>query len=158
MNTKDTFLFLLLALVAIPTLMSQQLLDQTLVHDGNTREYAVYIPTSYDGITALPLLFNFHGGNGDIASQLFISDMRPIADTAGFILVYPQAFPDPNDGGSANWLQKDPSTIDDIFFVEEMIDTLVSQYQIDEDRVYACGYEESSLMNWPVGSMIEWQQ
>lgn len=113
---------------------------QTLVHNGKTREYSVYVPTSYQGTTQVPLMFNFHGGSGDIASQIAIADMRSIADTAGFILVYPQALPDPNDGGSTNWMQKEPTTVDDIYFVEAMIDTLASEYKIDEMRVYACGY------------------
>ena len=54
----------------------------------------------------MPLLFNFHGGAGDIIGHLYTSDMRPIADTANFIAVYPQALGDPNDGYSANWMQK----------------------------------------------------
>jgi len=84
----------------------QQTLEETIIHDGNTREYTIYIPASYQGTSVVPLLFNFHGGSEDIASQIAVSDMRPIADTAGFILVYPQAFPDPNDGGSTNWTHK----------------------------------------------------
>jgi polyhydroxybutyrate depolymerase len=113
---------------------------RTILHDGEIREYAVFVPKSYQENTPVPLMFNFHGGSGDIASQIAIADMRSIADTAGFILVYPQALPDPNDGGSTNWLQKDPTTVDDIYFVEAMIDTLSSEYMIDQNRVYACGY------------------
>lgn len=66
--------------------------------------------------------------------------MRPIADTAGFIVVYPQALPDPNDGGTTLWTHKPPTDVDDVFFVEAMIDTLAGEYMIDESRVYACGY------------------
>jgi polyhydroxybutyrate depolymerase len=120
---------------------------QTLIHDGVSRQYFVYVPDSYNETAQVPLLFNFHGGAGDIASQLNISDMRPIADTAGFILVYPQALPDPNaknqnpkKKGGGTWMHKEPTTVDDIFFVEAMIDTLASKYMIDESRVYACGY------------------
>ena len=34
---------------------------QTIVHDGLNREYVLYIPDSYDGTSALPLMMNFHG-------------------------------------------------------------------------------------------------
>ncbi len=112
----------------------------TLLHDGEIREYAVFVPESYQVNTPVPLMFNFHGGSGDIASQIAISDMRSIADTAGFILVYPQALSDPNDGGSTNWMHKDPTTVDDIYFVEAIIDTLAAEYNIERKRVYACGY------------------
>ena len=31
------------------TIEAQTLLNQTMVHDGYNREYAIYIPASYDG-------------------------------------------------------------------------------------------------------------
>ncbi len=140
MIPTKTIVLALIFLVSANTLVAQSFISKTLVHDGETREYEVYIPANYSGNTQVPVLFNFHGGGGDIASQVAIADMRPIADTAGFILVYPQALPDPNDGGSTNWTHKPPTTVDDIFFVEAMIDTLASEYMIDGNRAYACGY------------------
>ena len=54
------------------------------------------------------LLFNLHGGGGTIVFHIGISDMSTIADTANFIIVYPQARPDPSDGNSFNWIAKVP--------------------------------------------------
>lgn len=138
MNTKTTCILALL--FTFYTLEAQQTLNETIMHDGIEREYTMYIPAVYDGSTVVPLLFNFHGGGGDIASQMWTSDMRPIADTAGFIIVYPQALPDPNDGGTTLWTHKPPTDVDDIFFVGAMIDQIAAEYSIDEERVYACGY------------------
>lgn len=154
MNTKNILISAFLLLVSIHTLMGQEQLDKTLVHDGETREYTVYVPASYQGNTAVPLLFNFHGGSGDIASQISVSDMRPIADTAGFILVYPQALPDPNDGGSTLWTHKEPTTVDDIFFVEAMIESLAAEYMIDEERVYACGYSNGGEFSFELACRL----
>ena len=140
MNFRNTSFLLVLTALTFCTLGAQQFLDETLDYDGEIRKYKIYVPASYDGGAAVPLLFNFHGGNGDIASQVAIADMRPIADTANFIIVYPQALPDPNDDGSANWLHKEPSSIDDVFFVDAMIDAISIQYEIDQSRIYACGY------------------
>jgi polyhydroxybutyrate depolymerase len=134
------YLLFLGLLLSSNNIIAQQQIDKTLLSDGNMRNYTVYIPESYQGTSAVPLLFNFHGGSGDIASQIAISDMRPIADTAGFILIYPQAWPDPNDGNSTNWTHKAPTMHDDTHFVEDMIDTLSSELMIDTNRVYACGY------------------
>jgi len=111
-----------------------------MMYDGLTREYSFYVPASYDGTTSFPLLFNFHGGNGVIADWQTTADMRPIADTANFILVYPQARQDPSDGNSLNWLPKTPGTFDDVPFISALIDTIASDYQIDQNRIYACGY------------------
>ncbi len=154
MNSKNIFTFFCLIILAIPSLIAQQLLNKTLLHDGLTRMYSVYIPASYQEGSAVPLLFNFHGGAGDIASQISISDMRPIADTAGFILVYPQALPDPNGGGAIAWTHKAPSTVDDIFFVEAMIDSLAAEYSIAEDRVYACGYSNGGEFSFELACRL----
>ena len=119
---------------------AQDLIIETINYDGNLREYSIYVPPSYDGSISVPLLFNFHGGAGDIIGHLYTSDMRPIADTANFIAVYPQALGDPNDDYSANWMHKDPTDHDDVFFIETLIETISSQYTIDQKRIYVCGY------------------
>ena len=126
--------------VGVQTFEAQTLVNQTLVHDGNNREYAIYIPASYDGNQEVPLLFNFHGGGGNIVDYMANVDMRPIADTANFLLVYPQAVPDPGNGGSTSWMHKAPTTFNDVPFVEAMIDALGSEYMIDNNRIYVCGY------------------
>ncbi len=134
----------LLSLFIFTSLLSlsyaQDFISETIQHDGLTREYSIYVPSSYDGTTDFPLLFNFHGGNDIIANWQTTSDMTSIADTADFILVYPQARPDPSDGNSLNWLPKTPGTFDDVPFVSEMIDSIASEYEIDQNRIYACGY------------------
>lgn len=153
-SEKLICLILIVLFSSLEITSAQQFLDRTILHDGEQREYKIYIPDSYDNVTPFPLLFNFHGGNGDIASQIAISDMRSIADTANFIIVYPQALPDPNDGGSTNWLHKDPSTIDDIFFVEAMIEEISNNYRIDLDRIYACGYSLGGEFTFELGCRL----
>ena len=119
---------------------AQQTIEETLLHESELRQYTIYIPSNYTGENMVPLLFNFHGGAGDIASQLAISDMRPLAEQDGFIVVYPQALEDPNDGGSTNWTHKQPTTHDDTRYVDAMIEKISAEYFIDYKRVYACGY------------------
>ena len=138
MNFK-TLPFIFSLLLSI-TSNSQDFISQSLQYDGNNRQYELYIPQNYDGSESVPLLFNFHAGDGTSASQIYISDMRNLADENNFILVYPQAIADPTDGGSLNWMFKGESDHDDIYFVEAMIDEIATQYSIDQSRVYACGY------------------
>jgi polyhydroxybutyrate depolymerase len=137
---KKSFVILALTFIGAQTIKAQTLLNQNLIHDGNNREYALYIPASYDGSQEVPLLVNFHGGGGNIAEHIASADMRPIADTANFILVYPQAVPDPGNGGATSWMHKAPTTFDDVPFVEAMIDVIAAEYMIDNDRIYVCGY------------------
>jgi polyhydroxybutyrate depolymerase len=133
---------------------SQTFISQNIQHDGLTREYSIYVPASYDGTTDFPLLFNLHGGGGTNSVWQAASDMRPIADTADFILVYPQARPDPSDGNSFNWIPKVPGTFDDVPFFSSLIDTIASNYQIDQNRIYACGYSLGGDMTFELGCKL----
>lgn len=135
-------------------LVSQTFLDRTLIHDGETRVYKIYIPASYLGDNDVPLMFNFHGGAGDIASQIYTSDMRSLADDSGFILVYPQALGDPNSNGYTSWTHKQPTQVDDVYFVEAMIDEIGSEYMIDQDRVYACGYSNGGEFSFELACRL----
>ncbi len=69
---------------------AQQIINETMLHHGVTREYIVYIPAIYDGLNPVPLLFNFHGYGMSANDQMTVLNMRAVADTAGFIIVYPQ--------------------------------------------------------------------
>ena len=135
-------------MVVFITSFGQQQINKNLFFDGQNRSYIVYIPASYNANSSTPILFNFHGGGG--TSSGFMNnenDMRPIADTAGFIAVYPQAAIDPIDGSNA-WLHKTPTTHNDVYFIEAIIDSLSSEFNIDNDRIYACGYSEGGIFSY----------
>tara|TARA_B110000858_G_scaffold80261_1_gene93009 strand:- start:152 stop:1303 length:1152 start_codon:yes stop_codon:yes gene_type:complete len=134
-------------------LFGQQQLNRTLFFDGQNRSYIIYVPASYNGSVDYPLLFSFHGGGGTSSGFIFVNDMRPIADTANFIAVYPQAAVDPTDG-SNSWLHKTPTTHNDVNFIEAIIDTLSNDYNIDNDRVYACGYSEGGIFSYELGCRL----
>ena len=148
--TKLIILFLLITNISY----AQGYISETIQHDGLTREYSIYVPTSYNGTTNFPLLFNLHGGGGTIDFHIGISDMSPIADTANFIIVYPQARPDPSDGNSFNWIAKVPGTFDDVQFFSSLIDTISSNYQIDQNRIYACGYSLGGDMSFELACKL----
>ena len=153
MMTK-LFHSLFLFIVCISFSYAQGYISETIQYDGLTREYSIYVPASYDGTTSFPLLFNFHGGGGDIASQIAIADMSTIADTANFIVVYPQARQDPSDGNSFNWIPKVPDTFDDVPFISSLIDTIAINYEIDQNRIYACGYSLGGDMSFELACKL----
>ena len=121
-------------------IFAQEYINKSIQHDGLTRTYSIYVPESYDGTADFPLLFNFHGGNDLASGWQVVSDMRPLADTANIIIVYPQARPDPSDGNSLNWLPKTAGTFDDVPFISAIIDEIDLDYRLDQKRIYACGY------------------
>ena len=146
--------FLLILLISCLNTYGQTQEIRSMVFDGNDREYIIYVPSNYDDSESVPLMFNFHGGNGLAGDFMnYTNDMRPIADTAGFIAVYPQAATDPDDG-SYSWLHKAPTSHNDIFFIEAIIDALSSEFSIDNDRVYACGYSEGGIFSYELACRL----
>ena len=121
---------------------------QTIVHDGMNREYIIYVPNSYDGTSAVPLLLNFHGFGGSASQFMQEADMRSLAEADTFILVYPQGS---CLDGSSHWNPcptggDNKSTADDVGFVEAMISEISSQYNLDMERIYAAGYSNGGMM------------
>ena len=125
---------------------------QTLEHNGVTREYILQVPSSYSSDTAVPLVINFHG-NGGCASQydLYESenmDLSAVANAENFIVAYPQGVI--RAKGAAEW---DPGATgvenindDDVFFTEQLVAQISSQYTIDSAQVYAVGYSNGGMM------------
>ena len=121
---------------------------KTMFYGGEVREYIIYVPSSYNALVPTPLMFNFHGGGGSGSGMMNgINDMRPIADTAGFIAVYPS-------GSAGAWMHKSPTTYNDIYFVEAIIDTIALNYNVDNDRVYACGYSEGGIFSYELACRL----
>ena len=121
---------------------------QTIVHDGINREYVLYIPNSYDGTSAVPVLFNFHGFGDNASDYMNNADMRTVAESDTFILVYPQGS---CSDGSSHWNPcpiggDNKSTADDVGFFESMISEVSSQYNVDMERIYAAGYSNGGMM------------
>ena len=127
---------------------SQQTINASITHDGIQRDYILYIPELYDGSTAVPLVFNFHGYGSNAAQQMFYGDFRDIADTEGFLLVHPEGT---TFIGDQFWNVGFPglsSNIDDVGFTEALIDELATLYAIDLDRVYATGMSNGGFMSF----------
>ena len=136
---------------------SAETLNLSLQHDGLTREYLLYVPSSYNSNTAVPLLFNFHGYGGTSSDHLATADMRSLADQENFLLCYPQGS---SDGyGSGHWNAAlrggdNKSTADDTGFVSAMITSISSSYQVDSTRIYACGYSNGGMMSYFLGGSM----
>ena len=121
---------------------------QTIVHDGINRAYILYIPNSYSGTSAVPLMLNFHGFGDSASDYMNYADMRSLAESDTFILVYPQGS---CSGGSSHWNPcpigaDNKSTADDVGFIEAMIHEISSQYNVDMERIYAAGYSNGGMM------------
>ena len=123
---------------------------ETITHNGLERKYIIYTPQGYDGTSKLPLLLNFHGFSGLAGEYMSYTNMTPIADSENFILVYPQGS---DLDGSSHWNAAlsggdNKSEVDDLGFIEALINKLSSENLIDTNRVYAVGYSNGGMMSY----------
>ena len=121
---------------------------QTLIHDGLNREYVLYVPDSYDGVSSIPVLFNFHGFGGSASKFMNDTNMQAMAESDTFILVYPQGS---CLNGFSHWNAcpiggDNKSNADDFGFVESILSEISSQYNVDLERIYAAGFSNGGMM------------
>jgi polyhydroxybutyrate depolymerase len=95
-------------------------------------------------------MINFHGFGGTASDFVETADMRSLAESENFIVVYPQGT---LLGGYPHWNSSAPSSdnkssVDDIGFVEALIENISSTYSINENRIYAAGYSNGGFMSY----------
>lgn len=136
-QTPMRYLILVLLIWGLQSLcMAQQTLTDTIFHDSVQRTFILYVPASYSGSDSVPLIFSFHGFGGNAEDQMADYDFRPIADTAGFLVAYPQGLA--TGPGVSTWNIGSSGT-DDIGFTAAMIDAISAMFPVNRDRVYATG-------------------
>lgn len=119
------------------------------MHGGINRNYTLYIPSSYNGSVAYPLVFNLHGYGSLAWQQELYGDFRAIADTAGFIIAHPNGTVQPGTASTQFWnVGFFPSSVDDVHFLETLIDTISSSYNINQGRIYSTGMSNGGFMSY----------
>lgn len=131
--------------------------NRKLTVGGIEREYNLHVPASYDPATPIPLVLNFHGYTSNMEQQEFFSMMSPKADSAGFIVAYPNGLKNPN--GNQSWnagacCAYDDLERDDVGFVNAMLDDLEGAGCIDQKRVYATGMSNGGYMSHLLGCKL----
>ncbi len=141
-------IFIHILLLSIPfQLIAREAINDTIIHDGLERTFILYVPDTYTPGTAAPLVFNFHGYTSSAYEQMLYGDFRPIADSAGFIIVHPMGTKDAS--GNTHWnVGWGGSTVDDVGFTNALIDSISASYNIDSTRIYCTGMSNGGFMSY----------
>ena len=121
-------------------LLSFGFTQDSIIHDGIVREYYITYPSN--STEPRPLIINMHGFGGTGLEQKVYSLMEIPANAANIAVVYPYGMNFSWNVGT-NW---DGNDHDDVGFINALIDSLASLYNIDLDRVYACGMSNGGYM------------
>jgi polyhydroxybutyrate depolymerase len=126
-------------------LFSQQIIQDSIIHSNIYRSYILYVPSSYSPNNSVPLVFNLHGRTSNSWAQMIYGDFRKIADTANFIIVHPQGLLD--NTGVTHW-NIGQSNVDDIGFLNSLYLHILSNYNIDNNKVYSTGMSNGGYMSY----------
>lgn len=152
-------------LILVPVQSQAQWQHKTINYDNSSRDYWVYIPSSYDPLNPVPLVVTLHG-MGDNDTNFRNVGFNLVADTANFIVLVPNAviFNSTNPivqaviGGSRTWNSGagmdvpfvgsvfPNNEINDVGFINEMVDLTIQDYAINQQRVYVCGFSMGGFM------------
>jgi polyhydroxybutyrate depolymerase len=128
--------------------ISAQYSNKSMMVGATSRTYRQYLPTGFNAVSepGVPLLIALHG-LGDNMTNFSTVGFGAVADTARFIVVYPQGML--NGFGNSAWNNGTllSSTADDITFLSMLIDTMKVKYDIDL-RVYLTGFSMGGIMTY----------
>ena len=137
-----------------PDVFPDGVMKESIVLNGISRDYLLYVPKAYNGRDPLPIVFNFHGENDNADDFLWqTSDMRTIANVTDneFFIVYPQAR---ICDGKVTWnssSQAGTKCNDDLSFINALIDSIASKVEINTDKIFAGGYSEGGTFALSLG-------
>ncbi len=118
----------------------------TFEHDGLERNYLLHLPPVLKGDAPLPLVVALHGRGGS-AEQFSRDDgFNRLADRDGVAVVYPNAIDNEWEDGREK--PGPPRDIDDVGFLEALIDHLIITYNLNPARVYMTGSSNGAMMTY----------
>lgn len=141
-------LFIVIAFFLAGSPCFSQLLQETYNHDGQEREYFLYLP---DGLPqGAPLVFVLHGYTSSAEGIIDSYGMNAVADANGFAVCYPQGSQDIT--GTNFWNINFPlESVDDVGFLSNLAIDLSSLYNLDEACTYVSGMSNGGMMSYYLG-------
>jgi Esterase PHB depolymerase len=119
------------------------------------RPYNFKVPTGYDRNNATPLVIMLHGysASGVVHESYF--QFGAVADEQTFLYAYPDGTFDPLN--NRFWNADDAccdffaSAIDDVAYVNAMIDDISTKYNVDPKRIFVVGHSNGAFHVAPPG-------
>jgi polyhydroxybutyrate depolymerase len=132
--------------------------------NGDTREYYVHVPKSYDKNAATPVVFMLHGTSGDGLKFYNISGWKEVGEAENILTVFPSSWRHCiiDDGVRKNttkWniypgsFEYCPGEVpkDDIKFLNQVIDEMCGKFNVNQKMIYFVGFSNGGQMTARVG-------
>ncbi|MGQ9888169.1 MAG: extracellular catalytic domain type 1 short-chain-length polyhydroxyalkanoate depolymerase [Aggregatilineales bacterium] len=114
---------------------------------GDARAYRLYIPAGYDPDQPTALVFSLHGFASNAGQQARFSGFDALAEAEGFIAVYPQGAGLPPRWNAGIRGLNGASLVDDVAFINDLLDHLAGKLCVDPARIYMTGLSNGGGMS-----------
>jgi polyhydroxybutyrate depolymerase len=119
----------------------------TLEHGGRTRSWIAYVPAKPAPHPQLIVALHASLGTGQQLREVFGYDFDLLADQEGFIVVYPQGYDGHwNEAKRQGSYAAKRENIDDVGFLQALVDRFVKDHDVDRSRVYVTGVSNGGSM------------
>ncbi len=114
------------------------------------RPVNLYVPSSYDGHTPLPLVILLHGYSLSGSVQEWYMKFRPLAQARSFFYCYPDGTVD--RWGKRFWNATDAGAdfgntgVDDAGYLRGLVEEIARVFAVDRKRVYLIGHSNGGRM------------
>lgn len=128
--------------------------ERMLTVGATERSYILHIPPNIPADQPLPVVLAFHGFSGTGESMLVTTGFNSLADTFGFLVVYPNGL---GPVGATSWNAKgccgysDQNHVDEVAFVRGILADLGTLATIDPKRIYATGFSNGAMLAYLLG-------
>ncbi|GAB4333898.1 MAG: PHB depolymerase family esterase [Dehalococcoidia bacterium] len=125
--------------------------DDAIPYEGRNRRFVLFVPESYDGTEAAPLVLVLHPADGDADQMIEVSGFVDMAERYGFLLVFPEGTA-PFGGQLFTWNAGNccgyamERQVDDVGFLRALIDHLAGRLTVDSRRIYAAGISNGGML------------
>jgi len=126
------------------------------VEGKTTRQYFLVAPDSYDPRTTLPILIGLHGINGSPASFRDQFLFGALASEYKYVGIFPLGWGDevnsnPTWNSGSCCLSAMVANINDVEFIQAIIQEVKKNYFVDESRIWAVGFSAGGMMAYKLG-------
>jgi polyhydroxybutyrate depolymerase len=133
---------------------------------GGSREFVIHVPAACDKSLPSPLVLMLHGFGGTALNAAKETGWSAKADEHAFIIAYPEATRP--DASSPQNFRRNPqawndgsgrfhaatANIDDVAFIDAMIDRISAAWAIDRERIFVTGFSNGASMTFRLGAEL----
>jgi poly(hydroxyalkanoate) depolymerase family esterase len=139
---------MLIQAILVALQMQGSFTQHTFTNSAGSRNYWLYVPSSYDGSKSVPLVVMLHGCTQDANDSARGTRLNDRAEADGFIAVYPEQPASANPLKCWNWFDAQHQARDtgEPAIIAGMTRQVIVDHRIDAKRVFLGGISAGAAM------------